>query len=269
MNRHRASDAFRGPLAHEFKAFVAYRQALATCHEHVLVTLHHLDRFLVAHAPTATGLTGALLDQWMTTLAAPAPATRRNYFRLVRQFCVFRARADPTGFVPDPIQCPRVRTRFRPYIYSEGEIRALLQAAAGLSGTLRPHTYVMLLLLLYTTGLRIGEALRLRLTDLDHDRAVLHIGAGKFRKSRLVPISASCLSRFDRYLDQRRRAAAPTCPDAALFWSPRGGHYSLIGIQRGISDLLRAVCGKRPGRGTGPRVHDMRHYPERRIIPRR
>jgi integrase len=225
----------------------------------VWVTLRHLDRFLAQHAPEARDLARPLLDQWMTTLAERAAVTRRNYFRVVRQFCVFRARADPTAFIPHAISCPRVTARFRSYIYSEQEIRALIEAAAGLSGGLRPHTYVTLLLLLYTTGLRIGEAVRLHLGDLDRDRAVLHIRAGKFRKSRLVPITASLLARLDLYFEQRRRAEAPTHPEAPLFWSPRGGHYSLVGVQHGISRLIRAVCGKPPGRGTGPRVHDIRH----------
>jgi len=155
--------------------------------------------------------------------------------------------------------CPRVTTRFRPYIYSEEEIRGLLRAAARLTGDLRPHTYVTLLLVLYTTGVRLGEALRLELGDVDLDRAVLHVRAGKFRKSRLVPMAASLRTRLDTYLAQRRRAGAPTRRDAALFWSPRGGHYSHIGVQHGLSQLVREVCGKPPGRGTGPRVHDLRH----------
>jgi integrase len=250
---------FQGPLARECDAFLAYRRDLATCHEHVVVALRHLDRFLVAHAPDASTLTRQLLGAWMATLTDRAAITRANYFRIVRQFCVFRARTDPAVFMPDSLMCPRRRTCFRPYIYSEPEIRALLTAAARLDGTLRPHTYVTLLLVLYATGLRIGEAIRLQLDDLDRDRALLHIRAGKFRKSRLVPISPSLRARLDQYLEHRERAGAPAAHDAALFWSPRGGHYSLVGVQHGLSRLLRTVCGRRPGRKSGPRVHDLRH----------
>jgi integrase/recombinase XerD len=251
---------FRGPLARDFEAFLAFRQDLATCHEHLRVALRHLDRFLTQRAADVQELTRPLLDEWIGTLADRAAITRRNYFRVVRQFCMFRARTDPAVFIPDTISCPRVTARFRPYIYSEQEIRALVKAAADLSGGLRPHTYVTLLLLLYTTGLRIGEALRLQLGDLDHDRAVLHIRAGKFRKARLVPITAGLLARLDAFLEHRQRAGAPTHPDAPLFWSPHHRPYSRVGVQHGISQLLRLVCGKRPGhRGHSPRVHDIRH----------
>jgi integrase len=259
MSPRAATPRFQGPFARASEDFLAYRRDLATYHEHLAVVLRHFDHFLAEHAPDAHELTRSLLQEWMATLAGRAAITRRNYFRVVRQFCVFRARADPTTFIPDPMLCPRVTARFRPYIYSNQEIRALLTTAARLDGGLRPHTYVTLLLVLYTTGLRLGEALRLQVGDIDPERAVLHVRAGKFRKSRLVPIAASLRTRLDRYLEQRRRAGAPMRPEAALFWSPRGGHYSHIGAQRGLSNLLRVVCGKRPGRGTGPRVHDIRH----------
>ncbi len=65
--------------------------------------------------------------------------------------------------------------------------------------------------------------------------------------------------RLETYLALRRRAGASTRPDAALFWSPRGGPYSHIGVQHGLSQLIRVVCEKPPGRSTGPRVHDLRH----------
>jgi integrase/recombinase XerD len=259
MNAAHTRQTFVGPLASQFEAFLAYRQDLRTYHAHVGVAVRHLDQFLHQHAATATSLTEPLLRSWMATLANRAPITRCSYFLVARQFCVFRARADPAVFVPDRVLCPRVTRQFQPYIYTEGEIRGLLTAAARLTGGLRPDTYVTLLLVLYTTGLRLGEALRLQLADVDRNRTVLVVRAGKFRKSRLVPVSARLLAHLDQYLGKRRRTGAPVTPDAPLFWSPRGGAYSVIGIEKGLTQLLRAVCRKPPGRGTGPRVHDIRH----------
>lgn len=259
MRRRTVSDPFSGPLAPEFEAFLAFRRDLGTYDPHLRVRLQHLDRFLAQRAPEARELTGSLLDEWLATLTERTAITCRHYFLIARQFCLFRARADPTRFIPDPRCGPRATVRFRPYIYSEGEIRALVNAAADLTGGLRPHTYVTLLLVLYTTGLRIGEALHLRLGDFDHGQRLLHVRVGKFRKSRLVPITASLVARLEAYLERRSLARAPVDPEAALFWSPRGGHYSLVGIQCGISNLLRLVCRKPPGRSRGPRVHDLRH----------
>src|SRR6266849_2934139 len=88
MKAHRLAGPFRGPLARHFDAFLAFRQDLATCHEHLRVALRHLDRFLIQRAPDVHDLTRPLLDEWMTTLADRAAITRRNYFRAARQFGV-------------------------------------------------------------------------------------------------------------------------------------------------------------------------------------
>jgi len=247
----------RGALADAFEAFLAYRRGLGTCHAHLRVRLRHLARFLEREAPEARTLDGPLLERWLATLTTQSPATRGHYLRIARQFCLFQARSDPAVYVPDADRIPRAARPFQPYLYSIAEIRALLAAARRLAGRLRPHSYYTLLLLLYTTGLRLGEAARLTLGDLDQEAGVLQVRQGKFGKARLVPLAPSVLARVTEYLGQRRRAGAPTTPAAPLLWHP-GGAYSVRGLQSGLAGLLASVCGKRPGRG-GPRVHDLRH----------
>ena len=60
------------------------------------------------------------------------------------------------------------------------QVRALLQAARGpgLADPLRPHTVETFLGLLYTTGMRTGEALVLNLEDVHSDREALYIRQG-------------------------------------------------------------------------------------------
>ncbi len=82
--------------------------------------------------------------------------------------------------------------RRRPYILSNAEIERLIAAAAGAPprGTLRPVALPALLGLLARTGLRIGEAVRLRGADvrLAVSPAHLRVPPPKCCKSRLVPM---------------------------------------------------------------------------------
>lgn len=73
-------------------------------------------------------------------------------------------------------------------------------------GSLRPHTYSTLISLLWVSGLRIGEALRLNLEDVNTDNAVLHIRQSKFLKSRLVPLTLSAASALETYRRCRKEA---------------------------------------------------------------
>ena len=68
--------SFRGPLARDFEAFLAFRQDLATCHEHLRVALRHLDRFLTQRAAYVQELTRPLLDEWMASRETRSAARR-------------------------------------------------------------------------------------------------------------------------------------------------------------------------------------------------
>jgi integrase len=118
---------------------------------------------------------------------------------------------------------PSSQASFVAYIYTEDEVRALLTAAARLTplGALRGPTYQTLLGLLYTTGIRIGEAISLNLADFHRDDGLLYIEEGKFHKSRWLPLSPSTGAALSRYVD-RRRHTQPNTADAPLFLNQRG-----------------------------------------------
>jgi hypothetical protein len=90
------------------------------------------------------------------------PRWGSNRLRIVRNFCLYRRRTTPTGFVPDPALFPPPHPPRRPYIFTEGEIARLLRATRMLARTpsspLRPDVFRLALVLLYTTGLRRGRA---------------------------------------------------------------------------------------------------------------
>jgi integrase len=151
---------------------------------------------------------------------------------------------------------PTRRQPFTPFLFTQAQLHQLLQAAAQLPppGSLRPWTYCALFSLLAVTGLRISEALRLRLDDLTADGLTVH--ESKFRKSRLVPLHPSAEAGLARYLDRRRRFAGA---DDHVFVSLRGRTLSYPTVNAVFLALVRRI-GLHPGPGhRGPRIHDLRH----------
>jgi len=91
-----------------------------------------------------------------------------------------------------PRTVPKPTKAFAPYIYSRDEIGRLLDAVVLIDHPLcpiDPDTYRTLLLLLYGAGLRLGEALSLRLADVELEKGIICVRESKFYKSRLVPNS--------------------------------------------------------------------------------
>jgi integrase/recombinase XerD len=113
----------------------------------------------------------------------------------------------------------------------------------------------MAIILLYTTGLRRGELIRLTLADVDADQGVLFIRESKFHKSRWVPLSPSARSELRKFLDFRRRAGIESRDSAPLLFSWRGCAYTGSGIDNTLKSVL-VVGGIRDSTGHRPRIHN-------------
>lgn len=194
--------------------------------------------------------------------AGNARSAHERYVRLC-ELAIFarHVRAeDPVHEVPPPQIFVYKRHKRLPHIYSDHEIRRILDAAGKLHrrpGDSMGDTYRTLFGLLAATGLRIREALSLQLGDVSSDR--LLVRQTKFRKSRLVPIHATTASALDTYRCRWRLAAASTDP---FFISRTGSKLSYSSasnaFHRVIDDLGLALPPE-PDRMPGPRIHDLRH----------
>lgn len=110
-------------------------------------------------------LTRELVESWVASAGPIQPRTRAQRLQVMRLLGRFLSLTHPETYIPGPAFGPRLDSGFRPHIYTPVELDSLLAAAAQLGprGSLRPKTVVALLGLLYCTGLRISEALALRL----------------------------------------------------------------------------------------------------------
>src|SRR5262249_34928702 len=144
-----------------------------------------------------------------------------------------------------------------PYIFSDENIRRIIQAASklGRRNSFRGQTYSTFFALLACTGLRLSEAIRLRLEDITEEG--LQIRRTKFRKSRIVPLHPSAQAGLDRYL-QQRRAFAPF--EDHVFVSLRRRPLLATDLQMAFQALLKDVglLPKGPGLPR-PRIHSFRH----------
>jgi len=185
---------------------------------------------------------------------APSEGQRANRLGMLRVFARF-ARAEDAGHeVPAERVFSARRVRYRPFILPPDQLHELLTCASKLppAGSIRPWTFTTLFSLLAVTGLRISEALNLRLPDITEDG--LLIRETKFQKSRLVPLHPTTMAGLQRYLNRRGIAL-----DDHVFISLRGRGIRYPGIVSVFLRLVRAM-GIHPGPGKpGPRIHDLRH----------
>lgn len=150
------------------------------------------------------------------------------------------------------------RRKRLPHIFSDEEMARILDAAGrlGPANTSGPDTYRTLFALLVSTGLRIGEALRLKISDLTADG--LLVRNTKFRKSRLLPLHPTTVAALADYRAQWRVVAEL---DAPFFVSHKGRALAYSTVYDTFRAILRCLDlgSAAAAERRRPSLHGMRH----------
>jgi len=161
---------------------------------------------------------------------------------------------------PLPHTQPKPISTFVPYIYSHEELRRLLDTVPDACGDRSPvdeKVFRIFFLLLYGTGLRMGEALALTLNDVDLSQAFLYIRNTKFFKSRLVPLGKDLTKVLTEYVLNLNHGGNVEAP----FFCFHDGSPMSQTAARNVFRRMRTYAGVHCEGGPRhqPRLHDLRH----------
>jgi integrase len=252
---------FASHLAAEFEEFLAFKRSRGHPYVRAEFTLRSFDRFVVNYARRRRPFRlDEALFAWLASRSKDRkPVTVTVDLGALRQFCLYRRRRDPAAFVPGRVWAPQsTESEFLPFIFTENQVQELLRRATSLDRPpFRGQVFRALLLILYCTGVRFGEALRLRMKDVDINAGLLFIAESKGR-SRWVPFNRSLQRELQRYAVARRVFAAGR-PDEPFFINNNGRPLRMPVASYTVRELLRAAGLKPPVGRVGPRPYDFRH----------
>lgn len=246
------------PLRESIQDYLALRRSLGFKLRDAGICLSKFAAFLEDRG--ASYITTQLAMEWAQQSQSVLPSTCAQRLGHVRSFARHHVASDPQTEIPPPGLLPFRPRRARPYLYSEEEIAHLLRCALELPPIdgLRPWTYHCLLGLLSVAGLRIGEAIGLKLEDVNLQEGLLTIRGTKFGKSRLVPIHRSTQEVLAQYRTRRERFLAGRTA-SSFFITSRGNHLDIGDIHRTFYKLSRRIGLRGATASHGPRLHDFRH----------
>ncbi len=200
------------------------------------------------------------LDWAREHVARTGPVTAARRLEVVRPFAAHYRQFEPGTEVPPPFVLGRGHRRLAPHIYTDQEIGDLLDLCGRMTplGGLRPLTYKTLFGLIAATGLRISEALKLQVADVDLPGATLTVRQTKFQKSRCLALHASVVQAMSDYLCARQRFVGGA-GDTPVFATPAGHPLSLTTVHHVFARLRDQLGWRARGDHARPRIHDLRH----------
>ncbi len=177
---------------------------------------------------------------------------------LVRRFAAYlNAHGVNVPLIPRGL-LPATKPRAVPFIYTQDDLDALLAACdTEFTDERIAATVRTVVALLAATGLRIGEALNLRVDDVDPDNDVLVIRAEKSHE-RLVPLHPSTTTALLRYIALPARTATHPDPHGPVFVTSKGTGYVYVSFFA-LFKRVRQAAGLTPRGRARPRLHDLRH----------
>lgn len=127
-----------------------------------------------------------------------------------------------------------------PGVLSKREVIKVIQAPKNLK-------HKMILMLIYSAGLRVSEAVNILVQDVNTDRRVIHIKGGKGNKDRYVVLAEALLPLLNEYLEEYK-------PDRWLFEGQYAERYSIRSVQNFYSRALSSA-----DIGKYATLHTLRH----------
>lgn len=273
---------FRSSFQKELNDYLLLHRSLGKKYIGEAVILHKWDNFLLHYETNPINTKNSsdciidLLWSWLSTLTKKAKTTRRKHFLTVRKFLLYASRNHPEIKVPDFTLFPVAKTLFQPYRFTDEQVALLLLVSKYLPSKsqdlARASTIHLGILLLYVTGMRRGELLRLCWKDYDPVKKILTVRESKFHKSRLLPISdrvAKEIQVHQTYIEKFGWRIQPKNPIIANLYGITGSsnnHKKIGKIKEytgaGFSMNWKILCqasGITNNQGKPPRLHDLRH----------
>ena len=244
---------FIGPFKNIAPLYIEYKKSLGFDSKSEYSELKRLDKYFYNKGITEVILTKDMVEEYGMLRKNESPQTQAKRLSLLKQFAIYLQKMGYSNIYVHHIKPSKIDSKFKPYIYSKQDLNKIFEY-------LDEHQYEknsiyncvlpILIRILYGTGIRKGEAINLKHTDVDLDKNILTIYDGKENVTRIVPISNSLSESCKTYKSK-------FLPNKQFFLCDSKGNKINSHITEYFQKILKKLNILRPD-GTPPRLHDFR-----------
>lgn len=159
---------FNSQFADGLRGFILEKRGLRCKYKAEAATLRLFDEYVCSSGYEGLEMSKELFERWTNRRSYEREKTCENLANTLTQFCKYIVRMGGQAYIPLASQRLRRDVSYRPYIFTNEELSRFLECTKNMPGSIQRKTvFYMLFSLLICTGLRLGEALRLKWTDID------------------------------------------------------------------------------------------------------
>ena len=250
--------AYVGVFAELMTEFVTFKQSLGFKYETEADELYRFSKFSTTFPMSEPILTKEIVREWCAK--RPNEGVRNNRRRAypIRQFALYLNSRGYQAYIA-PADTNTRHYTFMPYIFTQSEIERIFANSDQLCP--HPHSTIPLIIpvilrMLYSCGLRISEAVNLQNKHVNLQEGILEIKNSKFGKDRLVPMSESMTQICYQYYQVLHKHSSI---DDYFFMHTNRQPVTRDNVYRRFRQILWESGISHGGKGSGPRLHDLRH----------
>jgi len=250
--------SFTSIIGERLVSYIDLQRALGFQFERQVSVLRAFDSYLEKRG-NPQPLTQELVVDFASADPSGSPDKQARRYNVIRRFCEYLATDEPQTPSLDPKLFPRTNSPHPIRIITDEELSRLLCEARRISQRhqMRGVTLEAMIGLAASTGLRIGEVVRLDRSDVDLKTGILSIRCTKFYKDRYVPTHPSTLSVLQSYAAVRD-ATYPECGDPAFFVTTLKTRFCCITLRQSFQEAAKRAK-LRGATGKGISFHSLRH----------
>jgi len=243
------------------KQYIAYKRSLGFKMDDIDEKLRRFDRLTLMREEVSIGISKDLFNEWIIPLTEESEINRYKRISILRQFSSYLQMIGYNSYIP---RLPKYKSTFIPHIFTKTEIESIFHASDKLflkKNFMYSQICVMptLLRMLYSTGIRIGEALNLKHRHINLDKEYLVLKACKNGQDRVIPISKSLAEVCKDFYVYKQKQLIDTGSDTYFFTALNGTRCLTDRVYKHFRTVLYKAGISHKGRGIGPRLHDLRH----------
>lgn len=256
---------YRSVMAPYIKSFIESKNRKGIKGEDIKWVLYGLDRYLSGKNHQVCYIDRISYNGWYhATCDNKQVSTVYQKVSIMRRFLLYMSGMGLECYVP---RLPKKhKSEYVPYIFTENEIKSLFVAADNLRQKEHHAKSLMmvvpvLLRTLYSTAIRIGEAINLRNKDIDFERHAIVLDDTKNGRQRLAPLNESLERALRQYIHYRNMLPVEgiNASENRLFVNGLGHKLAKTSLGRYFRRLLREANIPYKGHEEGPSLHNLRH----------